>query len=90
MGYGPAVQNRDEGSIVGGVKGKRGGASSDHRGGFHPQAPPITGTDGLAQPGDNVVSFDSNFIMIKRSDTADDIKQVRIKIALLDVICSRF
>ena len=75
MGYGPAVQNRDEGSVVGGAKGRRGGATKNPSG-FHPQAPPITGTDGSAQAGDSVVNFDSNFIMMKKTDTVDDIKQV--------------
>ena len=73
MGYGPAVQNRDDRSVVGGAKGRRGGAS-DNQSGFHPQAPPITRAD---KPVDAVVNFDSNFIMMKKSDTAEEIKQVQ-------------
>ncbi|CAI8009295.1 Espin [Geodia barretti] len=76
MGYGPAVvQNRDEGSVVGGAKSKRGKASSNQ--GFHPQAPPITVTDtNTAQQGDAVVNFDGNFIMMKKSDTTDGIQEL--------------
>jgi hypothetical protein len=75
MGYGPAVvQNRDEGSVVGGAKSKRGKPSNK---GFHPQAPPITATDTTAaQQGDAVVNFDGNFIMMKKSDTTDGIQEL--------------
>ena len=77
MGYGPAVvQNRDEGSVVGGAKSKRGKPSNK---GFHPQAPPITAMDTTAaQQGDAVVNFDGNFIMMKKSDTTDGIQEVRV------------
>ena len=75
MGYGPAVQKKNEGSIVGGAKGKRGGAKGGQSG-FHPQAPPVTGTDGAGQAGDAVVNFDGNFIMMKKSDTLEQVKQV--------------
>ena len=75
MGYGPAVQNRKESSNVGGAKGKGGGVTGN-QGGFHPQAPPITRTDGTMQTGDTVVNFDSNFIMMKKSDTMEQVKQV--------------
>ena len=75
IGYGPAVQNRDEDSTVGGAKGK-GGGTKGGQSGFHPQAPPITVTDGPTQAGDSVVNFDSNFIMMKKSDTLEQVKQV--------------
>lgn len=74
MGYGPAVKNRNEVSMEGAKR--KGGGASDNQSGFHPLAPPITGTDGNAQAGDSIVTFDSNFIMMKKSDTADEIKQV--------------
>ena len=76
MGYGPAVQSKEETPVVGGAKAAKGGASQSQTG-FHPQAPPITGTDGSAQAGESLVNFDSNFIMMKKSDTADEIKQVK-------------
>ena len=84
MGYGPAVaRNRDESSsVVGRAKTKKGkGAGSDNQSGLHPPAPPITVTDTNAAPppgggGDAVVNFDSNFIMMKKSDTTDGIQQV--------------
>ena len=72
MGYGPPVKNMNES----GAKGKEGGVTSDQSG-FHPQAPPITRTDGTVQGGEEVVKFDSNFIMMKKSDTAEQVKQVR-------------
>ena len=90
MGYGPAVvQNRDEGSVVGGAKSKRGNASSNQ--GFHPQAPPITVTDtNTAQQGDAVVNFDGNFIMMKKSDTTDGIQEVRVRHILTYVATYRY
>lgn len=76
MGYGPAVaQNRSEASVVGVAKSKK-SKTSDNQSGFHPQAPPITATDGTAQQGDAVVNFDSNFIMMKKSNTTEEIQQV--------------
>lgn len=71
MGYGPPVKNVNES----GAKGNKGGVMSDQSG-FHPQAPPITRTDGTEQVGDEVVKFDSNFIMMKKGDTAEQVKQV--------------
>lgn len=70
MGYGPPVKNVNES----GAKGK-GGVTSDQSG-FHPQAPPITTTDGTEHVREEVVKFDSNFIMMKKSDTAEQVKQV--------------
>ena len=77
MGYGPAVvQNRSEAvSVVGVAKSKK-SKTPDNQSGFHPQAPPITATDGTAQQGDAVVNFDSNFIMMKKSNTTEEIQQV--------------
>lgn len=62
---------------MGGAKGKRGGVSDNSQSGFHPHAPPVTGSNDTAQPSDAVVNFDSNFIMMKKSDTTDELKQVK-------------
>ena len=73
MGYGPPVQSINK---VGVVRDKLGGVTGNQSG-FHPHAPPITTPDGTStQAGDTVVNFDSNFIMMKKSDTNEDIKQV--------------
>ena len=38
---------------------------------FHPLAPPITKMDGSVDAPQDVVKFDSNFIMAKRSETGE-------------------
>ena len=76
IGYGPAILHKTEEHTSPPVaKGKRGRAT-DHQDGFHPPAPPITGIDGAQRDGDEVVKFDSNFIMMKKSDTMEQVKQV--------------
>lgn len=54
MGYGPSVSNTKE--------------AHDETDSFHPSAPPITTRDGAAEGPNEVVPFDSNFIMAKKKE----------------------
>ena len=76
IGYGPAIrQDRgDGGENVGGAKKGKGRAKGEE--GFHPPAPPISRLDGTIEGAEDVVKFDSNFIMMKKSETSEQVKQV--------------
>ena len=65
IGYGPPVV---------GAKGGSSGKAEDQVD-FHPPAPPITGNDGSVEAGHDVVRFDSNFYVAKKTD-AGDVRQV--------------
>lgn len=58
----------------GAKKGK--GRDKGQKAGFHPPAPPISRPDGTMEGAEDVVKFDSNFIMMKKSETSERVKQV--------------
>ena len=76
IGYGPAVsQSAIELSSASGKKGST-------QEGFHPPAPPIKRSTDKVDGSEDVLQFDSNFIMMKKSDTSDKIEQVRTQMPL--------
>ena len=53
---------------------------------FHPPAPPITGQDGSVEDAHDVIRFDSNFYVAKKTD-AGDVRQVGIETFLPRPFC---
>ena len=68
IGYGPPAA---------GASAARGGSSAkaEDQVDFHPPAPPITGKDGSVEDAHDVIRFDSNFYVAKKTD-AGDVRQV--------------
>jgi len=71
IGYGPEV-----GSGSGAAAHKT--DHHDDQEDFHPPAPPVTLDDGSMEQGRDMVAFDSNFIMTKKTENAE-VRQVSSK-----------